>query len=1282
MEITIFYSWQTTTDTKYNKNFIHKCIEKAIKKISGKPEFQNVKFKLIDAIRGEPGSPPVAGKIIDERIPNSDIFIADLSVINKIPTPVSLILKLFKVKIKPTQNNNVINEHGVASNAIGNEKIIGVLNKAYGSPHDNPDNIPFDLRHLRFPIEYTYTVKTKDKEYIQNQLVNDLSVALSDTAIFALQHQKDKYLPLQVWATWAQNISTSQGFIQNIKISEIKKLILDGIRNPKESIRLLGLSGLGKTRILFEFFKPIIEDIESLELSNRVLYINCNLPPAPDYQSIFNNLEKNQENRIVILDNCTKGLLRQLLPTIQKETNKVSLITIDSNPEEIEHEKIRGVNYIIIKKEDLSSVVNDILIQDFSMLPDESREKIKEFSQGIPLMAVLIGESIKKGEKFIGKLDDKELMDKLLGPRGLDERSRTILKSCSLFNYFGVEEELRSQMEFIATEKNITSLSGDSQVIINEFDEIFSHFLGREIFERKGRLIGMRPLTLAMSLAQEWLAPCTQERLINVITSIAKLPDPDRKLLTEAFSEQMKYLGYDDKAIFIIEKIVGPNSPFDNAEVLNTELGSRLFRSFVEVNPVAISKNLSRVFSLKTREQLMGIKEGRRNLVWVLEKLCFDKRTFIDGAKIMYSFAVAENETWSNNATGQFIHLFNIMLPGTEADLTERWKIIQWGLNQSGKEYHELAVKAMSVGLNYGHFYRDGGSEKQGSKILYDYQPSWQEVAEYWTKILHLLSDFIKSRSEYASLAEDIVARSIRSICNARLAHVILPVVEDISNFKNGNWDEALKGLRYARKYEKNSITQEQLEKISALIDSLTKTDFGTRYRTISSSFHLEDDETYSTEKLKEVVIKLADEFISSDLPWEIYFPLFYSHQQFYSYFFGKRLFELLKDSSEKTRKFLDLSIKSILEAPKQERDVTVFAGFIAEADDSVKEWVYTSLSVIEELSYLLFNFVSQDKSGKKDFIKLFKLIDEQKCDIDNFKSLVHGVSITTLDNDELKEFCDKLFSYGEKGYLIAFDILFALSYKNKDQFISLTPLFKACLYKLGFNIKWINHIDEYRWIQIICEILENHEEKEFAYFINKAIIDSIAITNNYHLDHEVQRIYGILLKNHFSTIWPYLAQSLISQGEDYIKFYGLKHILGSHIGGIGLKEGLICYGNIDEIFSWCEKNKPLAPTRLAELVPIFAGKNDDFSNWHPLTLRLINEFGDIEDVLSSLGANMGSFSWTGTIVPLLEGRMHILNLISNHRIKIVSYWAKREITYLEKAIKYEKNRDEEMYIL
>ena len=70
----------------------------------------------------------------------------------------------------------------------------------------------------------------------------------------------------------------------------------------------------------------------------------------------------------------------------------------------------------------------------------------------------------------------------------------------------------------------------------------------------------------------------------------------------------MKYLGYSDKAKTIIEKLACENSPFDNAEVLNSELGSRLFRSFVEVNPVAVSQNLTRVFSNKSKDKLRSVE--------------------------------------------------------------------------------------------------------------------------------------------------------------------------------------------------------------------------------------------------------------------------------------------------------------------------------------------------------------------------------------------------------------------------------------------------------------------------------------------------------------------------------------------------------------------------------------------------------------------------------------------------------------------------------------------------
>lgn len=1269
-----------TTETKYNKYFILDCIKKSVKKLKNKPELKDVEFIIQEGITGESGSVQVASKIADERIPNCDIFIADLSVINHINGFNRFVRKITGDKYKPFQNNNVFYEYGIAYESIGEQRIIGILNNSYGSPNENPDNIPFDLKHLRFPLEYKYSSKLNDKEKAQTQLISGLTGALKETAIYALQHQKDKYKPLSVWSDWEANTNTSQKYHSSDFIQELTIQILNGIKNPKESIRLVGLSGLGKTRILLEAFRTDGSE-EKIKLNSRVLYLNCNYNSNADYQALFSRLAKEKEDRIVILDNCSKTLHRQLLSFINNENNRISLITIDSNPEEIQYDRINGVNYISIKKEDLSAVVDKILSEETDVLGKENIDKIREFSQGIPLMAVLIGESIKNGEKFIGKLDDKELLDKLLGEKGQNDRHRTILKSCSIFNYFGYEDELKTQLEFIATDKNITSLTGESQVIINEFYETCSHFLKREIFERKGRLIGLRPFPLAMSLAQEWLEPCTPERLLNVITGIAKLEDPDRKNLSEAIAEQMKYLGYNDKALLNIDKIVGPKSPFDNAEVLNSELGSRLFRSFVEVNPVAVSQNLTRVFSIKSKEDLLKISEGRRNLIWVLEKLCFDKRTFHESAKLLYAFAVAENETWSNNATGQFLHLFKILLAGTEANLNERWNIIKWGLSKDNDDFYDLAIKAMKSGLSYGHFSRMGGAESQGSKRLNDYQPNWNEVSDYWTNILTELTKIVKKDNVYSDSASEAIANSVRSICNARLGHVVIPFIDEIATYKNYDWDEGLKGLKYARKYEKAFLSQELLEKVDELINSLTKTDFITRYKTISSSYHLDNDESYSSEKVKEAIIQLAEEFINDNLPWETHFQVFYTNQQIYSYHFGKRIYELLENNKVKIEKFIDLSIKTIGALNMENRNVSVLGGFISESSPEVKESFYKSLSVSTHLNYLLFYFLSIDNAGKKHFDLLFGLIESDESKLKNFESFNYSNSLANCDIHELEQFSDKLFKYGDKGYSLVFDIYYNLAYNNDELRSKLTPIFKKCIFRLGAKKNEKRQLDNYKWSQTICSLLALSNESELAIFINKSIIESMSWDNSYHLDHDVQRIYEILMKHHFQSIWKDLSLALLSKDEDYIKFYSLKHILGSHIGGVGRSVGVLFDGNIDLIFDWCSSNQPLAPSRLAELVPIYGEDNNQYSTWHPIAKRLIDEFGNIEDVLKGLSSNMGTYSWTGSVVPLLEAKKELFKSIQNHNIELVADWSAKYLSYADEQIRREKNRDEEMYL-
>jgi len=117
--VKIFYSWQSTIQGKYNRYFINDCIKGAVKQIKKLPDFKDIDFSFQEGVAGKSGSVAVASAITDKRIPNCDIFIADLSVINWVPKWKKILKNIIGDKFKPHQNNNVILEYGVAVNSIG-----------------------------------------------------------------------------------------------------------------------------------------------------------------------------------------------------------------------------------------------------------------------------------------------------------------------------------------------------------------------------------------------------------------------------------------------------------------------------------------------------------------------------------------------------------------------------------------------------------------------------------------------------------------------------------------------------------------------------------------------------------------------------------------------------------------------------------------------------------------------------------------------------------------------------------------------------------------------------------------------------------------------------------------------------------------------------------------------------------------------------------------------------------------------------------------------------------
>jgi hypothetical protein len=146
-----------------NRGFIHVALEKAAKAIAN--DRSNDDVPIIDRdTKDVPGAPHIA-KTILEKVAASDVFVADVSIIQG------------KGAHRPTPNPNVLIELGYGLRALGDSRIVLVMNEAYGGPED----LPFDLNHHRvmtYNMPEGVTDRSTERLSLRNQLEGAIRGAL------------------------------------------------------------------------------------------------------------------------------------------------------------------------------------------------------------------------------------------------------------------------------------------------------------------------------------------------------------------------------------------------------------------------------------------------------------------------------------------------------------------------------------------------------------------------------------------------------------------------------------------------------------------------------------------------------------------------------------------------------------------------------------------------------------------------------------------------------------------------------------------------------------------------------------------------------------------------------------------------------------------------------------------------------------------------------------------------------------------------------------------------
>lgn len=159
MKGVIFYSWQSDLPNATNRGFIQQALENVARAITADKTIE-VEAAIDRDTQGVPGAPDIA-KTILEKIAVSDVIVADVSIIGGTPDD------------RPTPNPNVLIELGYALCSLGHERVLLVLNTAYGGP----ELLPFDLK-MRRVVTYNMPESASDRASERRSLEGKLNEAV------------------------------------------------------------------------------------------------------------------------------------------------------------------------------------------------------------------------------------------------------------------------------------------------------------------------------------------------------------------------------------------------------------------------------------------------------------------------------------------------------------------------------------------------------------------------------------------------------------------------------------------------------------------------------------------------------------------------------------------------------------------------------------------------------------------------------------------------------------------------------------------------------------------------------------------------------------------------------------------------------------------------------------------------------------------------------------------------------------------------------------------------
>lgn len=1048
---------------------------------------------------------------------------------------------------------------------------------------------------------------------------------------------------------------------QGISVEDGLQELRSTLSRPGRSVRLTGLSGVGKTRLVQAIFDDRIG--EGALNRYQAFYTDMSNSPSPDPNTFAEWLIADGARAILIVDNCTPGLHRQLTDTCSE---LISLLTVeydvrDDLPDETSVFRLEPASDEIIEK---------LINKRFPHISQVDVRRIAEFSGGNARVAISLANTVQIGDT-LSSIHDEDLFEKLFWQRHKPDNNLLIsAEACSLvYSFEGTDTESdQSELKFLA------SLIDQS---VTDLYRAVGELKRRDLIQARDVWRAVLPHAIANRLAKRALEFIPKARIVQAFLY------SESKRLIKSFTRRLSYLHDCNPAVEIVTDWLAPDGWIGKETSNLSDFGMEIFRNIAPVTPEKALEAIERAANGDDGSRFTSRENAHYyEFVRLLRHLAYDPELFDRSVTLMCRYALSEKPEENRNSTRDILKsLFYIHLSGTHASVEARAKVIEELVDSEEEVKQELGLILLDAALETWHFSSSDEFEFGARKRDFGYEPKDHKDFPHWYETyIGICTRIVLSCQPTAQRAQRILADHLRGLwTNIGLFETLEKSAQQIH--ERQAWNDGWIAVREIIRYDVKSFQKEIQNRLNNLEKLLRPRDLLELARTYAlsdqnRSFGLEDDFADSDDassgwqRAQAATRKIGFQVAQDPETLDILLPELVSTHNLRLRSFGMGL----ADGSDNKEELWKLIYAQFEKTPPEKRQITVLLGFLsscAESDSAFYNSMLDNLindDLLGDSFPLLQTTCSIDRQGVE---RLNEALDFGKVKIDTFRYLAWGRVHESISDDDLTGLLKKILTK-EDGIDVAIEILRMRFHGSKDSSQKhsgeLMAVARSALLLFTFpdaERGRRNNLD-HELAGIARTTLNGQEGTPTAIELCRHIAEAISDNRIYAVDYHD-------LLNGLARTQPFVFLDMIV-GNDGIKDYQRRRMFGDHFRR---RSNPIDQISDDDILSWCDDSpEDRYPLTASVIQPFSESEETGGPAWKPIVYSIIAKAPNLNNVLKHLARMIRPSGWSGSLADILQKRAVLFQNLFQHENEEIRSWAKSQYSALQKTI--EKERDEE----